>query len=256
VATTWSLSFEKVEQRNPAAADLLRLYTFLSPDAIPEEIVTGGARYLGPLLASVAEDLVLLDEAIAVLTSYSLIRRDRQENTISIHRLVQAVLRGAMEEEKQREWRQRVLLAVNAVLPAVEHQQWSRWERIVVHVQACVPSIELDGSHLPQVTALLQQTGWYLTKRARCSEAEALLVRAYAISQGERGDEHADTARDASTLGLLYKRLNLATPTSLARITRCQKSREEGSFMPLLSHRSTLWLHRSMIFIPDCNEDG
>src|SRR5205814_6116651 len=37
VATTWSLSFEQVEQQNPAAADLLRLCAFLAPDAIPEE---------------------------------------------------------------------------------------------------------------------------------------------------------------------------------------------------------------------------
>jgi tetratricopeptide (TPR) repeat protein len=206
VATTWSLSFERVEQKNPAAADLLRVCAFLAPDAIPAEIITGGAEHLGLLLAPVAEDPVLLDEAIAVLGCYSLIRRDGQENTFSIHRLVQAVLTEAMEEEKQREWRQRVLLAVHAVLPAVEHQQWSRWERLVVHVQACAQFIEQDGNHLPQATALLQQTGWYLMERARYSEAEPLLVQAYTISRTELGEEHEDTATDASTLGLLYKR--------------------------------------------------
>ena len=39
VATTWSLSFQKVEQTNPAAADLLRLCSFLAPDKIPEELI-------------------------------------------------------------------------------------------------------------------------------------------------------------------------------------------------------------------------
>ena len=52
VATTWSLSFEQVEQKNPAAADLLRLCAFLAPDAIPEEIITQGAAHLGPQLAT------------------------------------------------------------------------------------------------------------------------------------------------------------------------------------------------------------
>jgi len=37
IATTWSLAFAKVEQTNPAAADLLRLCTFLAPDNIPEK---------------------------------------------------------------------------------------------------------------------------------------------------------------------------------------------------------------------------
>ena len=46
VATTWSLAFEKVEQANLAAADLLRFCAFLAPDAIPEEIVTQGAADL------------------------------------------------------------------------------------------------------------------------------------------------------------------------------------------------------------------
>ncbi|MFL5590594.1 MAG: helix-turn-helix domain-containing protein [Ktedonobacteraceae bacterium] len=41
VATTWGLSFQRVEQTNPAAADLLRLCSFLAPDAIPEELLTG-----------------------------------------------------------------------------------------------------------------------------------------------------------------------------------------------------------------------
>src|SRR5205085_1725773 len=38
IATTWSLSFQKVEKANRAAAELLRLCAFLAPDAIPVEI--------------------------------------------------------------------------------------------------------------------------------------------------------------------------------------------------------------------------
>jgi tetratricopeptide (TPR) repeat protein len=36
---TWALSFQKVEQANPAAADLLRLCSFLAADSIPEAIL-------------------------------------------------------------------------------------------------------------------------------------------------------------------------------------------------------------------------
>jgi hypothetical protein len=43
VATTWSLAFEKIVQKSPAAADLLRCCAFLHPDAIPEEIFKSGA---------------------------------------------------------------------------------------------------------------------------------------------------------------------------------------------------------------------
>jgi len=40
VATTWTLSFALVEEKNPAAADLLHLCAYLSLDAIAEEILT------------------------------------------------------------------------------------------------------------------------------------------------------------------------------------------------------------------------
>jgi hypothetical protein len=43
VTVTFSLAFEQVAQNSAAAADLIRLCAFLSPDAIPEEIFTAGA---------------------------------------------------------------------------------------------------------------------------------------------------------------------------------------------------------------------
>src|SRR6266567_234958 len=50
IATTWSLSFQKVEQENKAAAALLCLCAFLAADAIPEEIIIKGAAHLGEVL--------------------------------------------------------------------------------------------------------------------------------------------------------------------------------------------------------------
>ncbi len=72
VATTWSLSFQKVEQSNPAAADLLRLCAFLDPDAIPEEIITKGALALGSVLQTVVTEPITFHEAIGELLTFSL----------------------------------------------------------------------------------------------------------------------------------------------------------------------------------------
>src|SRR5262249_3499561 len=64
VATTRDISFQRVKQRNPAAAELLSLCAFFAPDAIPEEILTGSA------------DPFLLNQSIEVARAYSLLRRD------------------------------------------------------------------------------------------------------------------------------------------------------------------------------------
>ena len=44
VTTTWSLSFQKLDEANPAATALLRLCAFLAPEGIAEEILTRAHR--------------------------------------------------------------------------------------------------------------------------------------------------------------------------------------------------------------------
>src|SRR2546429_6620527 len=75
VAATWSLSFQQVEQESLIAADLLRLFAFLDPEAIPEEMITLGAVELGTALGAVASDSLEFDTLIELLLRYSLIRR-------------------------------------------------------------------------------------------------------------------------------------------------------------------------------------
>ncbi len=68
VARTWALNFQEVEH-DPVAADVLRVSAFLSPDAIPLELLTGGASQLGPVLAAAlaSEDPLALNEALEPL---------------------------------------------------------------------------------------------------------------------------------------------------------------------------------------------
>jgi hypothetical protein len=194
VASTWSLSFARVEATNPAAADLLRLCAYLAPDAIPEEILTQGAEHLGPVLEPVASDAFLLGQAIEALRAYSLIGRDPSLRTLSIHRLVQAVVRDALDAEGRQRWVERAIRAVHAALPPVEHAKWPEWERLLAHAQACAAWLNPQEIHLQEATEVLQQTGWYLTERARYGEAEPLLERAYQMSEQQQGAAVGATA--------------------------------------------------------------
>jgi len=204
VATTWSLSFERVEQKNKAAADLLRLCAYLAPDAIPRELLIQGASHLGTHLEPTVSDAFLLGQAIEVLRAYSLIGYNPRTSTLSMHRLTQAVLRKSMDAPNRKCWAERVVRVVHIALPEVEHTKWSQWEQLVTHAQICATWIEQEGFHFPEAIRLLQQTGRYLTERAQYREAEVLLERAYAMSKQELGADHLDTARAASTLATLY----------------------------------------------------
>ncbi len=110
---TLSLSFERIKQATPAAMDFLQLCTFLYPDVIPEEMITGGASHLPPLLRDVVSDPPKYDAMIAELRRYSLLYRNLDTKTFSIHRLVQAVLRDSMDEALQRQWAKRAVQIVS-----------------------------------------------------------------------------------------------------------------------------------------------
>ena len=205
VATTWKLSFQKVEQANPAAADLLRLCAFLSPDAIPEEIITKGAANLGPTLQPVASEPVKLDAAIKELRKYSLVRRDPEAQTLTVHRLVQAVLKDEMNEEAQRQWAERAVRAVDSAFPYVEYQTWPKCEQLLPQARVCAELIEQWKMAFSDSARLLNQMAYYLRQRAQYVEAEPLYKRALAIREKVLEPEHPDVAQSLNNLASLYQ---------------------------------------------------
>ena len=136
VATTWSLSFAAIEQSSTLAADVLRVCSLLHPDAIPEELFLQGAIHLGPALSAIESDPLAFNHALAVIQSYSLLRRSSREQTIAIHRVVQAVLADAMTASERDLWTERTIITLDALFPAVRRQGWEQWstcERLVSH---------------------------------------------------------------------------------------------------------------------------
>jgi tetratricopeptide (TPR) repeat protein len=205
VAATFASSFEKVEQVNPAAAELLRLCAFLHPDAIPEEIITEGAAELGPTLQPVAADPLKLNGVVAETLKYSLLRRDPAAKTLSIHGLVQAVLQHGMDAANQREWSERAVRAVNQAFPDVEFSNWGRCERLLPQALASADLIDEKGLEFPEAARLLNETGHYLYERARYAEAQPLYQRALEIGEKTQGPEHPAVAASFNNLAELYR---------------------------------------------------
>ncbi len=205
VGTTWDLSFQQVEHENPAAANILRLCAFLAPDAIPETIITEGASVLGEQLQAVATDPIKLNAAIKILRQYSLIRRNRENNTLSLHRLVQAVLQDAMTQEEQGTWAERAVRAVSEALPWVDYGTWRDAQPYLSHADACQFLIERFELAFPEAASFLDAYGRYFYYTAQYEQAEPLFLRALAISETIEGSEHSNTATRLHELAQLYQ---------------------------------------------------
>ncbi len=205
VATTWSISFAEVERLHPTAADLLRVCAFLDPDAIPEELIVGGAAELGPYLADSAPDALALNQAVGALWKYSLIRRNVETRMLSLHRLVQVMLKETMDENTQRLWAERVVRALHHVFPLrIEITAWNTCQRLLIQAQACVVLIEQWNFTFVEAAQLLNQVAYYLREQARYAEAEVLYQRALAICEHTFGLYHTETAQVLYNLARLY----------------------------------------------------
>ncbi|HEY7415619.1 MAG TPA: tetratricopeptide repeat protein, partial [Ktedonobacteraceae bacterium] len=211
VAATWSLSFQRVEQESQAAVDLLHLLAFLDPEAIPEEIVTLGVAELGPALGIAASDPLKFDEILELLLRYSLIRRTPEAKFLSIHRLVQAVLRDGMDQTTQRLWAERAIRAVNRAFPSVidlqggyEPQSWEKCQRCLSHALMCMAYSKDYRLLFPEAARLFNEAGSYLTASASYEQAERLLLSALELRRQILEADHPDAARTLNDLGELY----------------------------------------------------
>jgi tetratricopeptide (TPR) repeat protein len=204
VATTWSLAFEHVERANPAAIEQMRLCAFLAPDAIPEELIIEGAPHLGPVLQPVAADRNKLNTAIAELLKYSLIHRDATTHTLTLHRLVQAVIKDEMGEETQRQWAERAVQATSQVFPFDEPPPWSRSQRYLPQALVCEELIKQWNLTLDEASTLLNNAGFYLKNRGQYREATPLMQYALAIGEIRYGRDHPSTYYLLDNLAVLY----------------------------------------------------
>ena len=135
-----------------------------------------------------------------MLRRYSLIQRNRETNTLGIHRLVQAVIRDALPLREQRAWSERAVRAVNAVFP---DERWLPIQPLLPHALACASLIDHFRLSFPEAARLLDRTARYLQDAGRYEEAEPLCERALAIREKTLGPEHPGTSVTLNNLARL-----------------------------------------------------
>ena len=210
VATTWIINFQEIEKA-PGSADLLRLSAFLDADHIPLELIAKGATLLGPtlsdILSAVTDDPVVINEVLEPLTRYSLIHRDIDVHTYSIHRLVQEVIKDEMEVAAQQLWSKRVVHAIEHIFPQVEVANWPLCQRYLAQALQGIKLIEQWSMEFPESVELLERTGAFLYEQGQYLEAKPLFQRALTICEKYWGLEQLYIDILLSGLGAICQKL-------------------------------------------------
>ncbi|HVG00267.1 MAG TPA: tetratricopeptide repeat protein, partial [Chloroflexia bacterium] len=207
IAATWGISFKAVRKQSRAASDLLYLCAFLAPDNIRLDMFHKGAEYVPTSLRDATSDSLKLDKIIGTLHSYSLVEANEDGSAISIHRLVQAVLRDRLSTKNKGTWIEATLQMVNRSF-SYDQSDITTWPVAgVVLPHALMISSFPELSEVPTgeiakvLSILLNQVAAYLLSTAQYAAARVQAQRALAIGEAVYGPNHLYVAVYLSNLG-------------------------------------------------------
>ncbi|MGW9370398.1 NB-ARC domain-containing protein [Streptomyces xanthophaeus] len=154
IAQIWHLTLDRITTLQPLAADLLRLLAWYAPDRIPLSLLDG--------LASPPA----LNDALGLLTTYSMITSDPAAATLAIHPLVQALARTPDPDDPHRapglvdEARTHATTQVDAALPTTSDipATWPTWSILLPHVAALTGHAPANCD-TPATASILNRTG-------------------------------------------------------------------------------------------------
>jgi tetratricopeptide (TPR) repeat protein len=202
VATTWQISFDKIN--NPAAKQLLKLCAFFAPENIFKEFFTLACKVLPKeLRVAVTDEMVYDEDVIAELTKYSLITLN-ENGFLSIHRLVQEVIRDSLKQE-QAVWRN---YCVN-ILNKFRNNDFStaelrtRFSSLIPHITSVTDGIS-DDEAKEEVANLYHFLGYGYNELADYDPALEYYGKALNIVKKVLGEEHPYTASTYNNIALVY----------------------------------------------------
>ena len=184
LTAAWQITMATIGERMPEAIELLRHLAFLDGDQISLDLLAEGAGELG-----LGPDQVSL--TLDVLGRYGLTAHTGRE-TISVHRLLQALARGEMPDRERDAYRHRVHLMLAAVAPAdpTDGGEWARYAELYSHAR--MPYLDLAACTDRGVQEFAFRLLRYLRlsgELAACQSMARELIDQWVRDSGER-DEH------------------------------------------------------------------
>jgi len=244
IVVTWDTSFE---QLNWAARDLLNLLCWLAPEPVPRALTVGvrlrkqnAARWLIPTTTA-ALRLVIdetpgdegdVEEALAELAGFSMLKWETGNQAFRIHRLVRDVIRERLPDEQRDAILQSALWMVYDYLPSDpppdDVRSWPIWETMVAHVRELISEAVQARIGQP-ASGLASMLRLFIAEKSLWPEAEYLARLALEIDEQTLGPEHPWVAGDLNNLAQLLKatnRLSEAEPLYRRALAIDEKSYE------------------------------
>ena len=214
VFTTWKISFRQLERISPDSILLSQILAFTNPDETLVDFLKAGKAGLQPELRSIFDNNFLFRQGLRGLEDYSLIRVWDEGRKITIHRLVQDVVRDDLDVLSRTSISTQALqLALTAFPIAIHAVNYDVCRAYYPQVTAILGNVEkhtvTSDSTIRDMNyfQLFDNLRFYLFDDGYYSDAVKYNGRCLEISDRVLGEEHPDTLRSMFNLALTYERL-------------------------------------------------
>jgi hypothetical protein len=182
---------------------LLRVLAWFAPDGIPRSLLDG-----------IGNGEPATRRALGRLAVYNMVTLDAGAQTISVHRLVQAVARTPEDGDRHRQpdaITAAHLTALDTLDTALPDWQdptgWPVWRQLLAHVTAATTrsASSNDDGLVIAVAVLINQQGLFLEGQGNVRLAIPLFEQALADRRRVLGDDHPDTLTSVNNLAGAYE---------------------------------------------------
>jgi len=193
VATTWHISFERIQTRDSLAAEYLSFMACMEPTNVPQSLLPPGPSKKRET------------DAIGLLTAYSFVSWNSTTSMMNTHRLVHLAMRSWLRigDNNLTKWNARAVQRLAEVLPFGDHETRSSWRLYLAHTRRVLED-KLDGESLETRAELLYKFAMCLDADGRYKEAEQSYSQAIEIMKEALGAEHPNTLRTLHNLASTF----------------------------------------------------
>ncbi|PQE14722.1 kinesin light chain 1 protein [Rutstroemia sp. NJR-2017a BBW] len=209
--TTWQITFDRIEQRNPASAKLLKLWAYFRREDLWFDLLRHTNSVDDEWIQKLTKDELDSNEAITLLCTFGLVDPDRSPQQpvgargYSVHSCVHSWILFVLNKEWDKSLARLALTCVASEVPDTNEKHW--WlsqRRLLQHAtqQAFFiadAKVDIDGPDW-----VFHNLGDLYSHQGKIAEAEAMYLRALQGREKALGPDHTSILHTINNLSNLY----------------------------------------------------
>ncbi|KAL2829086.1 hypothetical protein BJY01DRAFT_240744 [Aspergillus pseudoustus] len=209
ILETWTITYQEIQKRDPAAAKLLLLLACFDNRDIWYELIQSASNCSDTpsWFDKTVSSKLVFKKKLKALIRFSLVETKQQEGSYTLHPVVQDwCFHIAASEEATNQLHEMTLISVGHMVPSSDDRDYARLEqRLLPHANFLMQKERHSWREdRLDICEAWNGLGNIYSDQGKLREAEEMYQRALAGKEKALGLDHTSTLRTVHNLGLLY----------------------------------------------------